>query len=124
MPSKNLNILLADDEDEIASLVSSVLIRAGHSVDLASDGQAALDLLKDNPARYDLIITDSNMPAVSGLELIEYLRKTGYPGKIILLSGYAADLEKEYKILNIDRIMQKPFAFADLIGAVKEATSA
>lgn len=124
MPAKNLHILLADDETEIASLISSVLQRAGHTVDLAADGQAALDLLRDSPAPYDLVITDSNMPGVSGIELIGHLRKTNFPGKIILLSGYAAEQEEEYQVFNIDRIVQKPFAFAELIGAVSQVTAA
>ena len=120
MSPKKIHILLADDENEIATIVSSILKRAGHTVDLAADGSEALDLLKENPARYDLIITDSNMPVVSGIELIEHLRKTEYPGKIILLSGYATELEDQYRYLRIDRIMQKPFTFADLINVVKE----
>jgi|ERR1700677_15204 len=124
MAQKNLNILLADDEAEIALLISSVLQRTGHSVDVAADGSSALDLLKKNPGRYDLVITDSNMPSVSGIELIEHLRETGFPGKIILLSGYVtSELEDMYQSLNIDRIIQKPFAFAALNGAVKELSA-
>jgi DNA-binding response OmpR family regulator len=121
MPAKNLHILLVDDETEISSLVASVLQRAGHSVDLAEDGQPALDLLGENPGRYDLVITDSNMPCLSGIELIQHLRKTGFPGKIILLSGYVADESQDiYRELNIDRILQKPFAFSELMKSVNE----
>jgi CheY-like chemotaxis protein len=124
MPSKNLHILLADDEAEIASLVASVLERSGHSVDVAADGQAALDLLKGSPGLHDLVITDSNMPGVSGIQLIEYLRETLFRGKIILLSGYVTEESPdEYQALNIDRIIQKPFAFAELMGAVTELSA-
>lgn len=124
MSVTKLHILLADDEAEIASLLSSVLKRNGHTVDLAGDGQAALDLLASDPARFDLVITDSNMPDVSGIQLIEHLRKTSYPGKIILLSGYASDLEDEVRPLKIDMILQKPFAFSALLTAVKDVTAA
>jgi CheY-like chemotaxis protein len=122
MPAKKLHILLADDETEIATLVSSVLQRDGHSVDLAADGQAALDLIKDSATPYDLVITDSNMPGVTGIELIGHLREARFPGKIILLSGYASELEEEYQGLNIDQVVQKPFAFSELIRAVKQTT--
>jgi len=121
MPPTKLHILLADDETEISTLVSSVLQRAGHSVDVVADGQAAMDLLKENPGRYDLVVTDSNMPVVSGIELIEHLREIRFPGKIILLSGYAtSELQEEYQSLNIDRIIEKPFSFSALVSAVKE----
>src|ERR1700744_6580571 len=103
MSATKPHILLADDETEIAMLISSVLQRAGYSVDIADDGQSALDLMKEHPGRHGLIITDSNMPVVSGIELIEHLRKTNYPGRIILLSGYiTAELEDIYQGLNID----------------------
>ena len=121
MPTNKLHILLADDETEIASLVASVLERSGHSVDAAEDGQAALDLLKQNPGGYDLVITDSNMPVVSGIQLIKHLRETNYPGKIILLSGYlTSESDDVYQALHIDRILEKPFSFNTLVQAVKE----
>jgi DNA-binding response OmpR family regulator len=121
MPAPNLHILLADDEAEIASLISSVLKRSGHKVDVAEDGRAALELLKEKPGMHDLVITDSNMPYLSGIELIEHLRETRFPGKIILLSGdITSELQDVYQSLNIDRIIQKPFAFTELTGAVKE----
>lgn len=124
MSARKLHILLADDETEIATLVSSVLVREGHTVDLADDGESALELLKESPARFDLIITDSNMPGISGIQLIEHLRKTAFPGKIILLSGYASDLDDEVRPLKVDRIIQKPFAFKAFVAAVKEVTAA
>ena len=121
MPAPKLHILLADDEVEIATLVSSVLRRSGHTVDITSDGQAAVNMMTEKPGAHDLIITDSNMPNLSGIELIEHLRKTHFPGKIILFSGHITPESKDvYQALNIDRIIQKPFAFAELIGAVKE----
>lgn len=121
MPAKKLHILLVDDEIEIASLIASVLERSGNTVDVAGDGIAALELLKDNPGRYDLVITDSNMPVVSGIQLIEHLRETCFPGKIILLSGNAiSELREMYAALKIDRIIEKPFTFTVLNNAVKE----
>jgi len=92
-------------------------------VDLAADGQARSTCSgKAHP--YDLVITDSNMPGVSGIRVIEHLRKIGFPGKIFLLSGSAAELEEEYQSLNVDKILQKPFTFAVLLAAVNETTAA
>jgi len=115
MPKKSLNILFADDENEIASIVASVLKRSGHKVDVVGDGQAALLKLKESPGHYNLLITDSNMPELSGIELIAQLPQTGFNGKIILLTGYLTeDMQSTYESLPIDRIIQKPFPLAEL----------
>jgi CheY-like chemotaxis protein len=114
-PNKSLNILFADDENEIALIVSGFLARAGHVVDVVGDGKAALAKLKEQPAHYNLLITDSNMPEMSGIDLIRQLPEIGYSGKIILLSGYLTEeLQEDYTSLPINRIIQKPFALADL----------
>lgn len=124
MTAQKIHILLADDEAEISSLVSSVLKRSGHDVDVATDGDDALRLLKENPGRYQLVITDSNMPGTSGVELVSYLRSTDFTGKIMLLSGYVtSELQDVYQSLNIDRIIEKPFSFAAFNTAIKELTA-
>jgi CheY-like chemotaxis protein len=118
---KALNILFADDEQEIAAIVASVLQRAGHSLDVVHDGEAALLKLKEKPGHYHLLITDGNMPGISGIQLIEKLPQYDFHGKTILLSGYLTEeLEETYESLHIDRIIQKPFGFTDLKKAVDE----
>jgi CheY-like chemotaxis protein len=121
MSPKKLNILLADDESEIALLVSTVLRQSGHTVEVSEDGQAALSKLKEKPDCYDLVITDSNMPLVSGIQVIEYLRSTDFKGKIMLLSGNVTEeLQDVYTSLRIDRIVEKPFVLGDLRKTVEE----
>lgn len=121
MSPKKLNILLADDESEIAMLVSSVLRRSGHSVECVEDGETAVARLTEKTGYYDIVITDSNMPGISGIEVIEYLRKQEFRGGVILLSGYVAQESQDvYEALKIDRIIQKPFVFSDLSKAVNE----
>ena len=73
-PKKSLRVLYADDMKELRQLLEVVLGRDGHKVESVPDGNLALDLLKDNPAAYDVVITDHHMPTVSGLELVARLR--------------------------------------------------
>lgn len=121
MPIKKLNILLADDEPEIATVIASVLKRGGHAIDIVNDGREAYTRLQENGAHYHLLITDSNMPEMSGIQLIQELPQTSFRGKIMLLSGYlTAELQDVYKDLPIDKIVQKPFVFAALSKAVAE----
>lgn len=118
---RQLNILLADDENEIATIVGALLRRAGHTIDVVNDGTAAVLKLKETPGRYDLLITDGNMPELSGIQLIEQLPQLDFHGKVVLLSGYLTeDLQETYEGLPIDKIIQKPFPLADLTKVVKE----
>lgn len=112
---------MAEDETEISALVSSRLRSAGHSVVVAGDGQEALDRMTENRLGYDLLITDSNMPRLSGFELVERARKEGFSGKIIMASAFttlAPDVVERSHL--VDRIVQKPYFMADLQQAVEE----
>src|SRR5476651_325506 len=65
-------ILVVDDEPCIREISTEVLIQHGYNVDTAEDGAAAWQAL--NSDRYDLLVTDHNMPKVSGVELLKKLR--------------------------------------------------
>ncbi len=66
-PKKSLRVLYADDMRELRQLLEVVLGRDGHTVESVSDGHLAYELLKANPAAYDVVITDHHMAKVSGL---------------------------------------------------------
>lgn len=66
-------LLLVDDSLSVRRLVGRMLERGGYEVQTAIDGQAALELLQQDP-HFDLIVTDLEMPRVSGYELLEALR--------------------------------------------------
>ena len=106
---QTLNILIADDEAEVATTIASFLKRSGHSVDLAADGTAAWDLLGAAPGHYHILITDSGMPGMSGIELVRRLRASGDPCKIIFLTGDVdADIEEECATLGVEKMLLKP----------------
>lgn len=117
---KCLHILIADDAADVASLASSVLEYSGHSVEVAGNGLEALVKITHNPHHYDLLITDNNMPKLSGVELIRQLRKDGFLGKIIVASGcITEEMSKAYQSLNIDQVLQKPYGVNQLLKAVE-----
>ncbi len=118
---KNFNILAADDEKSVTTSVSFVLKRAGHAVDVVSDGSDALARIAERPGHYHILITDHLMVKVSGLELLSHLRKAGFHGKIIVLSGnLTTQLEEEYRKLGADKFIHKPFELEELRHAVEE----
>ena len=70
---RGLRILVVDDSLSIRRVVGQMLTRWGHLVDTAGDGYEALELLQEN--RYDVVITDLEMPRVNGFELLDEVRR-------------------------------------------------
>jgi two-component system chemotaxis response regulator CheY len=108
-PKKSLRVLYADDMKELRQLLEVVLGRDGHKVESVPDGHLALDLLKQNPAAYDVVITDHHMPTVSGLELVAKLRGMNYKGRIIVFSSeLSEEVDATYRHHQVDFILPKP----------------
>lgn len=122
MPVK---ILVADDEIHITQVVTLKLRNAGFEIITAADGEEAFELAcQELPA---LIITDLQMPYLSGLELCERLRQhaptSAIPAIMLTARGYAlaaTDLAKT----NIKKVMSKPFSPRDLLKEVTEQLGA
>ena len=112
-------ILVADDDSYIRELSTKVLIRSGYEVDAAADGAAAWQALTTDS--YDLLITDQNMPKVSGVELLKKLRAARLALPVILMSGMMPMEElNRNPSLQLAALLPKPFCPDDLLGTVKE----
>jgi DNA-binding response OmpR family regulator len=112
------HILLVDDDFYLRELHAEVLIRSGYNVNTAADGAAAWNALND--VGYDLLITDNNMPILTGLGLIKKLRSNGFLLPIILASGTVPMEElSQNSGLRIDATLQKPFSTYELLITVK-----
>src|ERR1043165_2093734 len=83
--TKHPSILVVDDEPGIQLLLSSVLRRSGYQVDTAEDGAAGWEALQ--ATHYDLLITDNNMPKMSGVELVKMLRAARMTLPVVIASG-------------------------------------
>lgn len=79
------NILLVEDEESLARLVSLQLKTYGYDVDLAFDGQMAIDKIFKN--KYEVILLDRMLPNGSGLEVLKYLRSEGVQTPIIFVTA-------------------------------------
>ena len=82
-------VLLVDDEPLVRKLISRYLVAAGYVVRVAVDGLDAIGKLRAGPL--DLIISDLNMPRMSGIELLEVVRKRFPQIPVIVISAVAAD---------------------------------
>ena len=114
-------ILVADDEAPIANAVAMKLRNAGLEVVVALDGQEAYE--KAMAERPEFIVTDLQMPGMSGLELCARLAAELPPGiPTILVTAKGFELEPEtLEGLPIRRVMTKPFSPRELLASVQDA---
>ena len=115
-------ILVADDEIHIVHVVAMKLRNNGFDVITAENGADSLKLAcSEKP---DVIVTDFQMPAMTGLEMIEELRKhddmANVPVIMLTARGFAIEPEQMQK-LKIFRCISKPFSPKDLLANVEEA---
>jgi DNA-binding NtrC family response regulator len=117
---ETFRILIVDDNRELREILGEYLEGEGDFIDGAGDGREALEKYGANP--YDLIITDLNMPEVTGIELIREVAKYESTTEFIIVTGYASlDTAIEaVKIGAFDYIV-KPFRMEELKVVVKNA---
>lgn len=115
-------VLVADDSLTARAGVARVLTRAGFSVDTAEDGGRAWDLLARKT--YDAVVTDIDMPRLSGLELLAKIRQTAklVALPVIVISASATpEAESRAKDLGARAIFAKPVAAPRLLAALTDA---
>ncbi|MCL4789621.1 MAG: response regulator [Verrucomicrobia bacterium] len=121
--SAPIRILVADDEPAIRQLSTEVRIHSGYEVDTAEDVAAAWEAL--NIGYYDLMITDQNMPKLTGVELLKKLRAARMALPVILATGKLPKAEfVQYPWLQPAATLLKPFTIAELLRTVKEVLRA
>ena len=116
-------ILVVDDDPYICHLSAEVLIRHGYEVDAAADGAAAWEAL--NAGNYDLLITDNNMPRLTGVELVKKLRAARMALPVILATGkLPTEALAQTPSLQLAAMLPKPFAVDELLDTVKKVLRA
>ncbi len=117
---EKLNILIAEDEQEIADLLVELLSQEDRDISIVHDGQQAIETLKQRP--YDLLITDLMMPKVDGMKVL-HIAKRLYPQiLIIIITGYAS-LETAIQAVKEGAYdyLRKPFKLEELKISVDNA---
>ena len=113
-----MQILVVEDNKPLREMLVHVLKEDGTCVDSAKDGEEALDRYCSTP--YDLIITDLNMPGVTGIEMIRKIREQDDLVEFIIITGYAS-LESAVEAIKagaFDYIV-KPFKVEEIRVAVR-----
>jgi heavy metal response regulator len=113
-----MRILVVEDEAQIADFISRGLSEQGYAVDVAPDGDEALDWT--NIADYDLIVLDVMLPGRDGIDVCRTWRSRGLRTPVLMLTARDA-VEDRVKGLDsgADDYLVKPFAFAELVARVR-----
>ena len=115
-------ILIAEDEEALREMCARGLAMSGHEVMTACDGSEALDLLKREGGRFDLLLTDIRMPIMDGIALALAAARDFPELVILLMTGYADQRERAHGLdALIHDVIAKPFTLAVLRAAIDEA---
>lgn len=113
-------ILLVDDDELLRRMLRLTLIKMGHVVIEAANGNDALRLCETEPP--DIVLTDLIMPEKEGIETIRELRRLHPDVKIIAMSGGGRGSARDYlviaKRLGAAHTLNKPFTNEELAGAI------
>lgn len=113
-----MRILVAEDEQQLSHVLSSAMTASGYQVDIANNGQEAVEQAKENA--YDVIILDIMMPVKSGLEALKEIRATGNRAYIMMLTAMG---EEDDKVTGLDTgaddYLTKPFSLKELLARLR-----
>jgi two-component system phosphate regulon response regulator PhoB len=113
-----MKVLVVEDHTQLADITKRALIEDGYVVDIAQDGQTALDMFELNG--YDVIVLDIMLPEIDGIEVCQTMRKTDLDIPIIMLTARDG-LGDRIKGLDsgADDYLVKPFSVPELLARIK-----
>jgi CheY-like chemotaxis protein len=114
-------ILLVDDEEKVRVTCARLLASLGYRLTAVASAEAALAELEADPGRFDLVLTDETMPALSGLQLAARLHALRSDLPVVLMTGYSEALQgRGARAAGVD-VLWKPYTFDELAQAVRLA---
>lgn len=121
IPKGSESILLVDDEKSILDTIQSMLESLGYKVTVRNSSIEALEVFKNNPDRFDLVITDMTMPNMTGKDLAKEMMaiRKGIP--IILCTGFSNQIDEgRAKEMGINAYLMKPIVMGDMANTIRE----
>lgn len=126
MENGKAKILVCEDNTALSGVVCFNLQRAGFQVTSVSNGRMALDALEKDS--FDLVLSDQQMPMMTGIQLCESLRQMPAHRRtpFILLTAKCMEIDflKLQKSLNISAALPKPFSPSELVNCIEETLAA
>lgn len=118
-------VMYVDDDELMAMMIEGLLANAGYAVTSFPDAQLAIEVMRNHPEAFDIVVTDFNMPTHSGLDVIRAILEIR-PGLPTLLStGFATDaVVAEARSLGVAEVLEKEHSPELLPGAIRRALNA
>jgi CheY-like chemotaxis protein len=116
------SILIVDDEEPLARMIGKTLTRLGYRVTVKTSSIEALELIRQSPDMFDLVVSDQTMPGMTGDRLAEEIRKIRPDIPIILCSGFSEILTPEREqAIKVSKLVRKPFMGDELEREIRRA---
>jgi PAS domain S-box-containing protein len=116
---RGARILVADDEPGLVAIVRQLMQRSGADVSIAHGGVAALEAVRAPGAKFDVVITDLDMPEVDGWAVAAAVREHLPDTHVVMLTGWAGDLAPEdVSKRGVDVVLAKPCSRPELEQAI------
>jgi DNA-binding response OmpR family regulator len=113
-----MRVLLAEDHSDLAEMVAAGLRREGMAVDVAGDGDAALERV--DLVAYDVVVLDRDLPGVHGDDVCRSIVARGRATRVLMLTAAGTVADRVTGLgLGADDYLAKPFAFVELVARVR-----
>jgi PAS domain S-box-containing protein len=121
IPTGDEHILFVDDEDVLVEAGNDMLKRLGYRVTSATSSLEALEIFRDQPDSFDLVITDQTMPNMTGAALSQEIKNIREDVPIILCTGFSEIInEEKAKKLGLDAFVLKPIILRDMANTIRQ----
>lgn len=118
-PNRPLHVLCADDNSILGEIMLCLFAREGCWVEQVEDGAKAWNRLSSDINGFDVVVTDHQMPGMTGLQLVERLRAADFQGRIVVhSSGITPEQTERYRALGAARFVPKASNADALLRAV------
>jgi len=123
IPKGHQRILFVDDEPSLVDIGRKMLGHLGHEVIVRTSSLEALEAFRNNPERFDLVITDKTMPQMTGFDLARELKQIRTDIPIILCTGFSDTTDSdEAKAMGISGLVMKPIVMREMAKVIKRVS--
>jgi CheY-like chemotaxis protein len=119
--SQHGTVLVVEDEAQLRQAVVEMLRKTGFAVLEAADGTSAIDLLRANGDKIDVILLDMTLPGASSYEIVAEAAKAKPTIRVILTSAYSREIAGAMSSPQIRSFIRKPFLLGDLVKALRSS---
>lgn len=113
------SIILVEDDLHILEIISEVIRNLGHNVVEVQSSETAVDILRESPDQYDIVISDVVMPGLNGPEVVNEMLAIKPSLDFLLMSGYSENILSKLNVkMTSENFLSKPFRSDELAGKI------